>query len=254
MTKNLHKKLIIFLTSMYGCMWCGIAFSGEDAAISSQLPSVFVSSDAGYTTYQSGVVDSNDASFTVRYTLGVMGGTDKRFSMTLEGSPSLVKFRLNKTTVRYNWQDILFRARWKYFYGGLLLSINRYKSEIDEEAAAEENVDVAKAYDVNALRSGYGINIGLVIPYGKPGFFYLDAFYHTTAESLNLYENGEVTIGPRTQVDFGTRLHAIANTLDVIWGYRVMTISFNIEETGAEKETRKETLSTPYAGLLLILN
>lgn len=231
-------------------LWSSAAFSIDDKAIAAHLPSVFASVDAGYTTYQSGVVDSNDTSLTTRYSLGVTGGVDKYYSMVFEGSSSKVNFKLNKTSVKYNWQDVFFRARWQYFYGGLLLSINRYKSEIAEDAEA----DAARAYNVDLLRTGYGANLGIIIPFGKPGYLCLDGFYHTTSESFDIYETGEVTIGPRFRIDLGTRIHVVNNSLDLIIGYRFMNISFIVEETGADKETRRETMTTPYAGFLLIMN
>lgn len=211
---NLLKVRNLFLLVIIGTANYGFARDGN------YVPTAFIKAGGGLSTYKSKMVDSNDTSTLIEYSIGAYAGLERDFGMIIRKDQATTPFSLNDSSILTTWQDYIL----KYRYGPVYLGAVLGSAEID--ANKEGDAEYLKARG-----SGYGLNLGFMIPVGKYSMFNIDvlAVSNSTAVDLN---KKEVGIGQRLDYDINASFDLTKSMLDFVVGYKYRTYSLTVEGEG----------------------
>lgn len=202
---------------------------GETFGVEGFHPTFHLDLVFGFSTYKSEVVAQNDTSTHTSYTLGGNAGKEREFGFYVKTDSNTTPFEINSSEITTIWQDAVMRYRFTYVYLGVVFSKLDYL--VNDQGT--ESVD--------ASGSGIGGTLGMLIPFGRTGVFYLDIVSVTPATPRNALDQ-EVTFGARQDVDIGAAIDITSKAFDFLLGYRQRTFAVNAANSGTE------TITTTYMG------
>ena len=172
-------------------------------------------------TYKSELVASNDTGTGFSYSLGGYAGKDGNFGFFLKVDSASTTFELNNSSNTVSWQDTVFRYRWSYFYLGPVFSTMTYQ------------VTNQGTETINAVASGTGGNLGVLIPLGRGGSFFIDLYSVTMSNTVNSLTT-ETSIGARTDYDLGATVDVTSELVDLVFGYKQQQYAVTTDTSYAE--------------------
>lgn len=172
-------------------------------------------------TYKSKMVLSNDTGSSITYSLGGYGGEANDLGFAIKKFSDSIAFELNDSAIATSFQDSILKYRMAFFYVGVVFS------QI-EMIANKEGTDL-----VDSAGSGMGGNLGIILPIGRIGAFFLDVTSVTYSKTRNELTS-EVNTGARMDIDLGTSFDITRNLIDFLMGYRQRTLAITIDESYSE--------------------
>jgi hypothetical protein len=206
-----------------------LALASSALALDSDTPALYIDTSYGFTTYKSKMVESNDLGTELRYSIGGNAGEDGQFGFRVVSMADTTSFELNESSVATAWQDSEFRYQWGYLSLGLIMT----RINLVANREGEDVIDVSG--------SGYGGSLGILVPFGRSGTFYLDA-QSATASTFHNTLDEEMTSATRTDIDAGARFKLTKNLMSLLVGYKQRTAAYETDQTFAEN------LYTTYLG------
>ncbi len=200
------------------------------ASDADSAPTLSFKVDYGPSTYKSELVDSNDTSYTMRYSVGIFAGETKSVVFAIKSDSNTTAFALNDSENITAWQETHILYRWTYFYVGAVISTLTMTS----------NKEGADLFELAG--NGYGGALGTTIEFGRGGMFYLDVA-SVSISNVSEINQQDVSFGARTDIDIGCSFSITRRLLDLSFGYRTRTLPVTLGESAAE------SLSTTYLGL-----
>ena len=197
------------------------------------VPTAFIKAGGGFSTYKSKMVDNNDTSTLIEYSIGAYAGTERDFGMILRRDQSTTPFSLNSSSIAASWQDYIMRYRYGPVYLGVVLG----SAEID--ANKEGDAEFLKARG-----TGYGGNFGFMIPVGKYSMFNLDVLAVSDSTAVDLNKKS-ISIGQRMDYDMNASFDLTKSLFDFIVGYKYRTYSLSVDGT-----SYAELFTTTYIGFV----
>ncbi len=191
----------------------------------------FVGADAGWSTYESKIAESNATGQTMRYSVGVNAGEKRTLGMTVRIADTNMDFSLNNNNVKTSWKDVSLNYRFWYFCPRAFASMSEMK-------VTRDGVTFVDLYG-----TGYGGSLGLHIPFIDRIIAHMDATLVKTPKAFDKNQK-IVELGDRIEVDAGASIILIKEVLGVDIGYLYRTYKIKVEE-----ETFVEKHSSPYVGL-----
>ena len=212
----------------------------------------------GYSIYKSTLVQSNDTALTTRFGFGLYAGAERNLGMLLERESSKFTFKLNGSSLAVDWQDVEVRYRLGPVHAGVLISSTTQQAKAPPDTTGTGILNPkATAVDlISVVGTGYGMHLGAMFPVGRRSSLWFNAAQVSTtfvqskafdpakatnAASLN---TRTVTIGPRTDLDFGGSLGLTRQRLDAIAGFKMRSYSLTVES-----KAYKEQVNSTYLGL-----
>lgn len=184
-------------------------------------PTFFLDTTFGLTTYKSKLVNSNDTGTGLSYSIGGHAGGNHEYGFLVRTDSNKTSFLLNESSIATTWQDTILRYRiWAFYIGGIFSQIDL---KVNDQGA--ERVDAAA--------SGYGGNVGFLIPINRIGVFYCDVASVSVANFRNTFEE-EVKSGTRMDIDLGAHFDVTRDLLDLTVGYKQRASTIEIGESNAE--------------------
>ena len=215
---------------MLGLSSANISFAKTDG---DYVPTAFLRAGGGLSTYKSKMVDSNDTSTLLEYSFGAYAGEDRQFGMLVRRDSSTTNFVLNSSRIAASWQDVITRYRWGPLYLGVVLG----SAEIDANNAGD-------AEFLKARGSGYGENLGLMVPVGRSAMFTMDVLMVANSTAVDLNQK-TVTIGQRMDIDLGASFDITKQFVDLLVGYKYRTYPLSVDGT-----SYAEIFTSTYVGFL----
>ena len=176
----------------------------------------------GFSTFKSEIVQQNDTSTGLTYSLSGTAGLQWDLLFAIEVDTTSTSFLINESSNEVTWQDSIMAYRMGNFH----LGINFSQLQMLVNNAGTDVIDMAG--------SGMGGVAGVYIPVGKIGFFYINVVTASLSSARNALEQ-EVTGGARQDIDLGGNFDITRDTFDFIVGYKQRT--FGISTTEAYVET-----------------
>ncbi len=182
--------------------------------------------------YKSAAIAANNDSTTVRYAFGGYGGREKTMGYLLKTDTNTTSFLINDTnkgSITTTWQDSIIRYRWGYMYLGI--AYTTVTMTMTKETT--EHLDL--------VGTGLGGNIGVIIPFGKSGLFYIDTISVAASTARNgstTTPSATATYGSRLDIDLGVTLDITSEVLDFAIGYMQRTIPLTVSslsDSGTEQ-------------------
>ena len=213
----------------------GIVFSTAKAfgAPAKDVPTLSSEVNYGPTTYKSELVESNDTSFSMAYSIQVMAGEDKNLGIGIRNDSNTTAFELNLSETISTWQDTVIQYSLHWVYLGVVIS-NLKMSATKAEIALFE-----------LTGQGYGGNMGFKFNFGRSGEFKLDIVSAAISEVTEINQ-AAVTFGSRLDIDIGAAIDITRRALDFTFGYKQRTRPITLDGT-----SYSDTISTTYFGLRL---
>ncbi len=208
----------------------GMPSGAAYGADTDSAPTLSFKLDYGPSTYKSELVDSNDTSYSMRYSVGIFAGETKSVVFAIKSDSNTTTFALNESEITTAWQETHILYRWTYFYVGAVIS----------SLTMASNKEAADLFELAG--NGYGGTLGTTIEFGRGGMFYLDVASVSIANVSEINQQ-DVSFGARTDIDIGCSFDITRRLLDISFGYRTRTLPVTLGESAAE------TLSTTYLGL-----
>jgi hypothetical protein len=188
------------------------------------MDTAYVTTRYGMSTHKSLLLESNDTAGTIRYGLGVWAGLDRSAGVEWTSETTAVSFALVEGTLAQTWEDLVFRYRYGSLYAGVIFGNLLMTSEL------------AGATIFDARGSGYGGNVGLLMPLSKGTTFYIDVRSVSIAAAMEQTEQTFAVSG-RTDMDIGATIDLTKRFLDFVFGYRYRTYSIATGSSYAELHT-----------------
>ncbi len=221
-------------------------------------PSAFATASAGYTVYQSQLVQSNEPVLTHNYRAGVFGGETRQLAIILDVENGSYRFPLNGSRIDSSAIDIGFRYVWLPFFGGLILNNSEIRVSAPEDTDQDGHLDVGSpAKDYMKINSrGLGAVVGASYEVSKTATVFSEA---SVVESLGVNESyiedpltvevaarKSIQLGRRIKMNIGGLVQITKKHLDFTFGYQKQQLPIT-----AEGQTFVENQDMIFAGLRL---
>ena len=166
--------------------------------------------------HQSKLVNSNSPSTLTGYTLGAFAGVNKSLGLSVSRESVATTFELNSSSFKLDWQDVILRYRFAYFYLGLNLSQVELKVN-------KEQTDI-----LDAGGNGLGYTGGMLIPFKGSGSFVLDYTAALITKVRNSLDQ-EVTSVAKSDLDLHLDVAITSHSFGFISGYKQRTLSIKTD-------------------------
>lgn len=184
-------------------------------------PTFFLDTTFGLTTYKSKLINSNDTGTGLSYSIGGHAGESHEYGFLVRTDSNKTSFLLNESSIATTWQDTILRYRmWAFYLGGVF-------SQIDLKVN-DQGTD-----RLNVAASGYGGNVGFLIPINRIGAFYCDVVSVSVANFRNTLEE-EIKAGTRMDIDLGAHFDITRELLDLAVGYKQRTSTISVGGSNVE--------------------
>jgi predicted porin len=193
-------------------------------------PTVGFTIDYGPTTYKSELVQSNDTSLSMRYSLAIFAGETRSIVFMLKNDSNATTFALNESTVEATWQETQLKYRWNSLYFGVVL------------ATLNMTASAAGTSLFELTGTGFGANVGGSFAIGRSGAFYFDVSAATISQIAEINQT-DISFGSRTDIDLGTSYALSKRMFDAVFGYRQRTLPVTLGTSA------NEVLTTTYFGI-----
>lgn len=201
--------------------------------VEERLNHTYIDFKYGSSTHKSLTLESNDTAYTMAYGFGVWAGSDRSMGMSWNREATTTTFELATATLAETWEDMVFRYRYGSFYSGIIMS----------NLLMTGSTGSTDLFD--ARGSGYGVNVGLLIPVSKTALMHVDVKSVNIASAMEQTEQA-FTVTARTDVDIGTTIDITKRLIDFIFGYRQRTYTIAAGSTSG-----LETHTMTYVGFAL---
>lgn len=196
---------------------------GSSNDLESDLPTFYLDTTFGFTTYKSELVQSNDTGTGLTYGIGGWAGQQHEVGFRTRIDSTSTTFALNTSKSTVTWQDSIINYRLGYFYLGVVF------------AQLDTTVNNQGTDEVDAGATGMGYNTGLLIPITRVGYFYTDVLGVTPAKARNDNSlTGTFSAGARMDIDMGTSFNLTKNAVDMMVGYKRRTMAMAATNSGTE--------------------
>lgn len=195
-----------------------------------------ITTGGGLSTHKSKTVESNDTATSIVYGVKFRAGRSGDIGIEYSKFSTPTTFELNTSEITTSFADTSFSYHMWLFYLGLSIS----NTDIIVDNSGTEIFD--------GLGSGYGGVFGMDIPVGKGNSFIVEMRSITTS-TLKHDSASEITLGPRTDVNFSGKIALTKQFLALDIGFKQSTYSVSIGGTSTA-----ETVYTTWAGLSFNLN
>jgi hypothetical protein len=248
-----HSHLINLFGALY-LSFAGIAYSQSD--VSSSEPAVFASTTAGFTYYESKLVDSNVMVMTSSYSAGVYGGELRKAGIVLDMENGSFKFGLNGSKINSSTLDVSLRYLLSPFFAGVVLSNGQMSVSAPPDEDGNGHLDpggLVQDY-MKVSSRGIGTIIGANVEVNKMASVFFDT---TVVETVDVNESyidhpltatvapkKDVKIGRRLKMNIGGIVQLTKKNLDFNFGYQYQGLPVT-----ASGESFNEKRDTIFAGL-----
>ena len=208
--------LLSFTTDLYGAK--------------DEPPTAFGEFDFGMTTYKSELVQSNDTTNAIRYSLGAFVGEEKVISVAMTTETLATTFLLNDAISEMSSTNIILSYHmWNMSVGAIINS-------------GSQTATTSSGTLFNLTSSGFGFQEGVRLPFGKGSEFVGKVSSVATSEVIEV-SGATVTLGPSMEIDIGASFDVTRNLIDLIVGYRMNSYIVTTDADYAE------SISSTYFGL-----
>ena len=224
-------------TTCYVTLGAGIAFAQTSkvygAPMDRKTPTVFARGDAGYTTFDSRMVDSNASGTSVRYSAGAWAGDSRTLGMSFTSADTRMKFPLNESKISTSFRDLRAQARFGWVTPTFVASLSEMKGN-------KEGTEIVDLYG-----TGFGGGLGVHAPIYERLVLRFEGIFVRTGKAYDK-QTRKVSLGDRMEGDAAASFAVLKDILDLNVGYSLRRYT-----VGVEADTWKESQSTPYVGLQL---
>jgi hypothetical protein len=208
---NARQQTFHKVVGLLSCTVCLIAFNppanASDITATSEGDTAYFFTNYGLTTYKSKLVASNDTGTALTYGIGAHAGSEKELGFEYRVESQTTALPLTTSSITSVWTSTVIKYRlWMFELGAVIGS-----AKVTAKRESEEILDV--------VGSGYGGYGGFLVPIGKNNLLYLNAMSVATTKPLDTKAR-VITLGSRTDIDFGARIGVMKHGLDFTIGYR----------------------------------
>lgn len=199
--------------------------------LTQQAQTVYVTADAGLTTYESEAAGSKETKESSTLTVGAWAGEGRLIGAEIKSSEAEVPFSLNKSSMKTSFRDVRMMARLAY----LIPYVNVSLTEIDVNGTDDQKIGIY----------GTGMGAGMAVAFPLHDMLVVQAEGGTTT-STKVYDKlgQEAKMGRRDEADAHLSFDVTDRIVDLLVGYRVRR--YELEAVGTKF---KEESQGAYAGL-----
>lgn len=199
------------ILGLLSCLVCLMAFipaaNASEITDTSKGDTAYFFTNYGLTTYKSKLLASNDTGTALTYGVGAHAGSEKDLGFEYRVESQTTALPLTTSSITTSWTSTIIKYRlWMFELGAVIGNA--------KVAATRESVEI-----LNVVGSGYGGYFGFMTPVGKNNLLYLNAMSVATTKPVDS-EARVISLGSRTDIDFGARIGVMKHGLDFTMGYR----------------------------------
>lgn len=227
-----HLKVILISGGIVGFCLCSRSSLAADALTLPTEPALFASAAAGFSVYNSALVQSNDTSAIYNYSAGVFSGTSRSVGIVIEQEVGDYNFALNKSKIESRNQNVSLRYRSGQMFFGIMASNGDLTVFAPPDGNGDGYLDqgVAPKEYMRVSSSGYGAIVGSDIEIQKVASVFTDISTVEPSSVKESYLDGDgnetstgrkdISFGRRIKLNVGGSAKLIKKILDFNFGYQ----------------------------------